>query len=279
MRNLPEWIKTKSYIGSNYREMKKILIEFSVNTICQSALCPNIYRCFENKSAAFLIMGRVCTRHCLYCNVSNNKPEKIKESESVSIAKIVKHFNMRHTVITSVTRDDLPDGGASCFVRTIKEIRNLNPETTVEVLIPDFDGSEDALEIVVNEKPEIINHNIEVVEKLFPLIRPQADYRRSLNLLNTVKKIGKDIRTKSGIIVGLGETKDELIKTMVDLRKVCCDILTIGQYLRPSEKHYPVIEYYHPDEFAEFKMIGENLGFSEINSNPLVRSSYQLGGC
>lgn len=278
MRSLPDWIKTNSRMGGTYREMKNLLEEFSVNTICQDALCPNIYKCFENKSTAFLIMGRVCTRHCLYCNVSNDKPEKIEESEAVGIAKIVKHFNMRHAVITSVTRDDLPDGGASYFVRTIKEMRKLNPETTVEVLIPDFNGSDDALEMVVNEKPEIINHNIEVVERLFPVIRPQAGYIRSLNLLNTVKKINKDIRTKSGIMVGFGETKDEVIRTMADLKNVGCDILTIGQYLRPSEKHYPVSKYYHPDEFAEFKMIGEKLGFSLTNSSPLVRSSYQLGG-
>ena len=276
MSNLPAWIKVKSPIGSRYREMKGLLEKYSVNTICQSALCPNIWRCFNNGSAAFLILGKICTRHCLYCNVSNSEPEKVNESEAVGIAKIVEHFGMKYVCITSVTRDDLRDGGAYFFVKTIKEIRKINPETTIEVLIPDFSGSEESLRIITDEKPEILNHNIETVERLYPIIRARADYWCSIKLIQKVKNIDKNIKTKSGIIVGLGETKEEVVKTMVDLRNVSCDIMTIGQYLRPSEMHYPVIRYYHPDEFIEMKEIGEKLGFSEVKASPLVRSSYQL---
>jgi len=276
MHHLPDWIKVKSPIGSRYREMKRLLEKYSVNTICQSALCPNIWRCFNSGCAAFLILGRTCTRHCLYCNVSNGKPEKVNDSESIGIAKIVNHFGMKHVCVTSVTRDDLPDGGAYFFVETIKEIRKINPETTIEVLIPDFGGSEKSLRKVINENPEILNHNIETVERLYPVIRPEADYKHSIELLRKVKRIDGNIKTKSGIMMGLGETKEEVIKTMVNLRNVSCDILTIGQYLRPSEMHCPVIRYYHPDEFIEMKEIGKKLGFSEVKSSPLVRSSYQL---
>ena len=276
MRHLPDWIKVKSPIGSRYREMKGMLEKYSVNTICQGALCPNIWRCFNSGSAAFLILGRICSRHCLYCNVSMSKPEKVNESEAMGIAKITNYFGMKHVCVTSVTRDDLPDGGAYFFVKTIKEIRKINPDTTIEVLIPDFNNSEESLRVVVNEKPEILNHNMETVERLYPVIRPQADYKRSLELLGKVRKLDENIKTKSGIMVGLGENKEEVVNTMGELRNVSCDMLTIGQYLRPSETHHPVIRYYHPDEFIEMKEIGEKLGFSEVKSSPLVRSSYQL---
>ena len=276
MRHLPDYLKVKSSFGEKYREMKRLLDEYSVNTICQCSLCPNKSRCFDSGEAAFLILGRVCTRNCLYCNISEERPERINESEFTGIAKIVKHFNMKHAVVTSVTRDDLPDGGASYFVKAIKEIRKINTGTAVEVLVPDFKGAESSINVVIKEKPEILNHNIETVKGLYPLIRPEADYKRSINLLENAKNFNGGIKTKSGIMIGFGETKDEVIEAMKDLRDVSCDILTIGQYLRPSQKHYPVKRYYEPDEFAELKEIGEELGFEEVKSAPLVRSSFQL---
>ena len=275
MRRLPDWIKVKASFGKNYREMSNLLKKHSVNTICRNALCPNMGRCFDNGTAAFLILGNTCTRHCLYCNVTNDKPEIINENEANGIAEIVNHFSLKHVCVTSVTRDDLPDGGASYFVWVIREIRKQNPKTSIEVLIPDFGGSREALLMVVEEKPEVLNHNTETVRGLFPKIRPQADYERSLNLLSLVKKINPEMKTKSGIMVGFGETKADIIETMNDLKKVSCDILTIGQYLRPSEKHYPVNKYYTPEEFIEFRKIGEEMGF-DIKSAPLVRSSFQL---
>jgi len=269
-------MKVKAPFGEKYIEMKRLLDEYSVNTICQNALCPNIGECFNNGVSTFLILGKICTRHCLYCNVSNSEPERVDEAETERIAKIVNHFKMKHVVVTSVTRDDLPDGGASLFVKTIKEIRNINPDTSIEVLIPDFRGSDESLKMVVLEKPDILNHNIETVERLYPVVRPEADFKRSLELLRRVKKFDNSIKTKSGIMVGLGETKNEVVQTMKYLRKVSCDMLIIGQYLSPSENHYPVKRFYHPDEFLEMKNIGEKLGFLKIKSTPLARSSYQF---
>ncbi|MFC1562804.1 lipoyl synthase [candidate division KSB1 bacterium] len=276
IRRLPDWMKVRSPLGKNYIEMKRLLKEYSVNTICQNALCPNIGRCFNSGVNAFLILGKVCTRHCKYCNVSSSKPEMVNDAEAKSIAKIVNHFRMKHAVVTSVTRDDLSDGGAFLFVKTIKEIRKINHDTTVEVLIPDFNGCDESLKVVIFEKPDVLNHNIETVERLYPVMRPQADYKRSLELLKKSKEIDKNLKTKSGLMVGLGETKDEVVKAIKDLREVACDMLIIGQYLSPSEKHYPINRFYHPDEFMEMQNIGMEMGFLEIKSTPLARSSYQF---
>ena len=270
----PEWLKLKIQANQEKKEVETLLNKLSLHTVCEEARCPNLMECYSKKTATFLILGKYCTRHCLFCNVEKGTPLPLEEDEPWRVAKAVAELRLKHAVITSVTRDDLPDGGASQFGAVIRAIRRLNEGTTVEVLIPDFQGSYDALRIVVEAEPEIINHNIETVPRLYPEVRPGADYHRSLSLLGQVKTIKHKMLTKSGVMVGLGEKENELIRVFEDLRKVGCEILTIGQYLAPSSKHYPVVEYISPETFAHYKAIGEELGFSHVTAGPFVRSSY-----
>lgn len=271
----PQWLRVNTSWGENYRLLKSLLADSSLHTVCQEANCPNINHCFGNKTATFLILGNICTRGCRFCDVKRGTPQEVDKDEPKRVAFAVKELGLAYAVITSVTRDDLPDGGASLFAQTIQEIRNLIPDCRVEVLIPDLLGSFESLKIVLEAKPDVLNHNLETVERLYPQVRRGADYQRSLNLLHAAKNYDQNLITKSGIMVGLGEIWEEIVNFMEDLRNVNCDLLTIGQYLSPSREHLPVLKYYQPDEFAELKSIGEGMGFSHVESGPLVRSSYQ----
>ena len=279
----PEWLKITYRCGPNREETEKLLSSLSLHTVCEEANCPNLMECFNRKTATFMILGCTCTRNCTFCDVQKGRPQTVDPEEPLHVAQAVKDLSLRHVVITSVTRDDLPDGGATHFADVIKSIRDINSDKIkVEVLIPDFQGSIEALKIVADAKPAIINHNVETVPRLYPEVRPMADYRRSLELLENIKKLDSSIYSKSGIMIGLGEKEDEVIEVMKDLRKVDCDFLTIGQYLAPSKKHHPVVEYVHPDVFERYKAKGVELGFKYVASAPLVRSSYMadkaLGG-
>ena len=280
-RRLPPWFKVTIRQGPDYRDIRRTMDSLGLHTICEEARCPNVWECWNNRTATFLILGDICTRRCHYCAVTTGRPLELDREEPLRVAQAVQALGLRHAVITSVNRDELEDGGAWIFAETIRHIRRLVPPCAVEVLIPDFEGSEAALAAVVAEKPDILNHNIETVRRLFPPIRPQGKYDRSLTLLDRAKRMGA--WTKSGLIVGMGETNEEVRGVMRDLRTVGCDIMTIGQYLRPTKQHLPVARYYHPDEFAAFKAEGLSLGFSHVESGPLVRSSYhaerQVAGC
>ena len=280
-RRLPPWFKVTIRQGPDYRDIRRTMDSLGLHTICEEARCPNVWECWNNRTATFLILGDICTRRCHYCAVTTGRPLELDREEPLRVAQAVQALGLRHAVITSVNRDELEDGGAWIFAETIRHIRRLVPPCAVEVLIPDFEGSEAALAAVVAEKPDILNHNIETVRRLFPSIRPQGKYERSLTLLDRAKRMGA--WTKSGLIVGMGETNEEVRGVMRDLRTVGCDIMTIGQYLRPTKQHLPVARYYHPDEFAAFKAEGLSLGFSHVESGPLVRSSYhaerQVAGC
>jgi lipoic acid synthetase len=271
----PEWLKVKTSWGENYRNLKSLLADSSLHTVCQEANCPNINHCFGNKTATFLILGNICTRGCRFCDVKRGTPQAVDKDEPKRVAFAVKELRLSYAVITSVTRDDLPDGGVSVFSQTVREIRNLVSKCRVELLIPDFLGCFESLKIVLEAKPDVLNHNLETVRRLYPQVRRGADYQRSLSLLRIAKNYDQNLITKSGIMVGLGETWEEIVNLMEDLRNVNCDLLTIGQYLSPSKQHLPVVKYYHPGEFAELKNIGERMGFSHVESGPLVRSSYQ----
>jgi lipoic acid synthetase len=266
----PNWLKTKIPDPKYILNMKKNLK--GLNTVCESALCPNISECFKNKTATFMILGDVCTRSCGFCAVKGGVLSAPDPEEPYKVAEAVERLGIRYAVITSVTRDDLPDGGAEHFKRTVESIRKKNRDTLIEVLIPDFKGSKEALSKVIGAKPDVIAHNLETVPRLYPVVRPKADYNGSLTLLENVKKY--DILTKSGIMLGLGEELEEVLRVMEDLKKVGCDILTIGQYLKPLGDKLEVKRFVHPDEFAELKNIGESLGFRHVESGPLVRSSY-----
>ncbi|WP_432667607.1 lipoyl synthase [Wukongibacter baidiensis] len=270
----PEWLKIKLNKGRSLDYVKDILNRFSLNTVCEEANCPNRMECFSKKTATFMILGSECSRSCRFCNVSHGQLQKVDPKEPENVANAVIELGLKHVVITSVTRDDLADGGAGHFAEVIKSIKSRDEKIVVEVLIPDFQGDEEALRKVVDAKPEIINHNIETVPRLYDEIRPEAIYERSLELLRNIKSMNKDIFTKSGIMVGLGENEDETIKVLEDLRGVGCDYLTIGQYLAPSREHHPVIEYIHPTTFQMYKDKALGLGFSFVASDPLVRSSY-----
>jgi len=280
-RRLPPWFKVTIRQGPDYRDIRRTMDSLGLHTICEEARCPNVWECWNNRTATFLILGDICTRRCHYCAVTTGRPLELDREEPLRVAQAVQALGLRHAVITSVNRDELEDGGAAIFAETIRHIRRLVPACAVEVLIPDFEGNDAALAAVVAEKPDILNHNIETVRRLFPSIRPQGKYERSLTLLDRAKRMGA--RTKSGLIVGMGETNEEVRGVMRDLRTVGCDIMTIGQYLRPTKQHLPVARYYHPDEFAAFKAEGLSLGFSHVESGPLVRSSYhadrQVAGC
>ena len=274
MRRHPDWLKVKIGGGEIFAKIKSMLRSAKLHTICEEAKCPNIAECFDCGTAVFLILGDTCTRNCRYCNVKHGTPLPLNPNESKDVADSVKKLGLKYVVITSVTRDDLKDGGASVFYEAVNEIKKLNNNCRVEVLIPDFKGNKGALQTVIDARPDVINHNIEVVEKLFPEIRPQGNYKTSLELLKNIKKINKNMTTKSGFMLGLGESKEQIINTMQDLRKVSVDFLTIGQYLQPTRNHFDIKKYYTPEEFNEFKKIAMNLGFAHVESGPLVRSSY-----
>lgn len=270
----PEWLRIKPHSTKGLEFVEEMTKNLHLNTVCNEALCPNRGECYGRKTATFMILGSVCTRGCTFCNVSRGKVQPVDENEPERVALAVKALGLKHAVITSVTRDDLPDGGAGHFARVIKAIRNTADGVTIEVLIPDFQGNVNALKKVADARPEIINHNIETVPVLYPEVRPQADYKRSLNILRNVKDMDSSIYTKSGIMVGLGETEEQVLQVMQDLRNVHCDFLTIGQYLAPSVKHHPVVEYIHPDQFRAYEEKAYQMGFLYVASGPLVRSSY-----
>ena len=271
-RRLPPWFKVRLQTGPDYQELSRITQELKLHTICEEARCPNKWECWNARTATFLILGDICTRRCHYCSVATGRPLAVDYDEPRRIGEAVEALGLRHAVITSVNRDELADGGASIFVETMREIRRRIPSCTIEVLIPDFEGNETALAAVCVEQPEILNHNIETVPRLFASIRPQGKYQRSIDLLDRAKRMG--MTTKSGLIVGMGESIDEAREVMRDLRAVGCDIMTIGQYLQPTKEHLPVARFYHPDEFALLKEEGMAMGFRHVESGPLVRSSY-----
>lgn len=278
MRQLkPDWLKILTKTSGEKEEIEKLLSTLSLHTVCEEANCPNLSECFCDKTAAFMILGSVCTRNCTFCNVMKGIPQDIDWEEPQHVAEAVAALGLKHAVITSVTRDDLQDGGASHFVKVIHAIRNHCPSVTIEVLTPDFQGEVESLKMIVRAKPEIINHNIETVKRLYPMVRPTAVYNRSLDFLAEVKKLDSSILTKSGIMLGFGETKDEVLQVLSDLREKKCDFLTIGQYLSPSRTHLPVIEFVHPDKFDEYRIVALKMGFTYVASGPLVRSSYHAG--
>lgn len=273
-RKYPDWLKIKVKAQQDINYVNDLLKTLNLNTVCEHANCPNLMECYNRKTATFMILGSMCTRNCTFCNVTKGKTENVDPHEPDHVAQAVRKLGLKHVVVTSVTRDDLEDGGAGHFADVIKIIKELNSNVTVEVLIPDFAGNEGALKKVVDAKPEIINHNIETVQRLYPEVRPKADYRRSLELLENIKNMDGTILSKSGIMVGLGEKESEVIEVFKDLRSVGCDILTVGQYLSPSPQHHPVVEYIHPDIFSMYKERAEEMGFKYVASAPLVRSSY-----
>ncbi|MGZ8375344.1 MAG: lipoyl synthase [Nitrospira sp.] len=269
---LPAWFKVSATTGPDYLDIKQTMERLKLHTICEEARCPNRWECWNARTATFLILGDICTRRCHYCSVETGRPHSVDHNEPIRVAEAIRALGLRHAVITSVNRDELPDGGASVFADTIRQTRRLNPTCTIEVLIPDFEGNEEALATVCAEKPEILNHNIETVWRLFPSIRPQGKYQRSIDLLARAKE--HEMKTKSGLILGMGETLDQAREVMRDLRAVNCDIITIGQYLQPTRDHLPVARFYDPSEFTLLKEEGLTMGFTHVESGPLVRSSY-----
>jgi lipoic acid synthetase len=269
----PPWIKWKAPDPKILQQMKRLLKNLNLHTICESAHCPNIGFCFSRKTATFLILGDICTRRCTFCAVKKGTPLPVDINETLAVAKAVRRLGLQYVVITSVTRDDLSDGGASQFVKIIEILHQQTNKIEVEVLIPDFKGSFEALQAVVNAGPQVINHNIETVSRLYPAVRPGAAYKRSLALLSKVKQMNPKIITKSGLMLGLGETKTEVIEALRNLRNANCDLLTIGQYLQPSSTHHEIITFVTPEEFSEYEHIGLKMGFTGIVSAPLARSS------
>jgi lipoic acid synthetase len=271
----PDWLRVKAPQWERVGNVKDILRDLSLNTVCEEASCPNIGECFNAGTATFLIMGPACTRACPYCDIDfDKKPKPLDPTEPARLAEAVHRLKLNHVVITSVNRDDLPDGGASQFVRCIEAVRTISPQTTIEVLIPDLCGNWNALEIILQAAPEVLNHNTETVPRLYRRVRPQGNYDRTMELLLRSRQINPAAYTKSGIMVGLGETDTEVRQVMQDLRVVDCDILTIGQYLQPSQKHLQVDAFIPPEQFAAWKAFGEELGFLQVVSSPLTRSSY-----
>lgn len=271
----PDWLRVKAPQWERVGNVKEILRDLALNTVCEEASCPNIGECFNAGTATFLIMGPACTRACPYCDIDfEKKPQALDPTEPTRLAEAVRRMQLNHVVITSVNRDDLPDGGASQFVRCINAIHEVSPHTTIEVLIPDLCGNWQALEIILQAKPEVINHNTETISRLYRRVRPQGNYERTMELLQRSRQISPSTYTKSGIMVGLGETDAEIRQVMEDLRRVDCDILTIGQYLQPSQKHLQVSDFITPEQFAAWQTFGEELGFLQVVSSPLTRSSY-----
>jgi lipoyl synthase len=268
----PEWLRVRIPSGEQYARLKELMVGQRLHTVCEEARCPNMGECWNAGTATFMILGDVCTRSCGFCAVKTGRPQFYDRDEPARVAEAVKSMNVRHAVITSVNRDELEDGGASIFAETIRASRAARPGVTIEVLIPDFQGNPDALRTVIDAHPDILNHNTETIPRLYPTVRPQAKYARSLELLDRAKKEG--MVTKSGLMVGLGETNDEVLEVLSDLHAVSCDIVTLGQYLQPTKEHLPVARYVHPDEFAMFREKGIAMGFRHVESGPLVRSSY-----
>jgi lipoic acid synthetase len=268
----PEWLKVRIPSGENYARLKGLIDTHRLNTVCEEARCPNMGECWHHGTATFMILGDVCTRSCGFCAVKTGKPETLDAGEPARVAEAVRIMGLRHAVITSVNRDELLDGGAGIFAETIRTTRELSPGTTIEVLIPDFRGDERALDTVLDAFPEILNHNMETVPRLYAAVRPQAKYGRSLELLSRAKARG--FTTKTGMMLGIGETPGEVLEVMEDLAGIRCDILTLGQYLRPTKDHLPVDRYVTPDEFASYRTAGMAMGFRHVESGPLVRSSY-----
>ncbi|MCL4352692.1 MAG: lipoyl synthase [Firmicutes bacterium] len=273
-QNLPPWLKIRLTQGANYTELKNLMRSQTLHTVCEEALCPNIFECWESRTATFLILGDICTRNCGFCAITTGRPTHLDREEPFRVAETVKTMGLNHVVITSVTRDDLKDGGAEIFSRTIEEIRRTVPGCGIEVLTPDFLGNWDAVAAVTTARPDIYNHNTETVPRLYRRVRPKARYERTLELLQRVRAQDPTIVTKSGIMVGLGETREEIHQVLVDMRAHHIDVLTVGQYLRPDQKHLPVEKFYTPEEFLEIKTEAEELGFLHVESGPLVRSSY-----
>lgn len=271
-KRLPPWMKMQMPAGVTYSKVKNLVSRNQLNTICMSGNCPNIGDCWSRGTATFMILGDVCTRNCKFCNVKTGRPGLVDWNEPERIARSVQIMGLKHCVITSVTRDDLDDGGSGIWAGTIREVKRINPETTIEVLIPDFQGHEEDILRVISEKPEVISHNLETVERLTGIIRSGADYRRSMKVIGIIADSGTT--SKSGIMLGLGETTEEVITTMDDLLNAGCRVLTIGQYLQPSKDHWPVTDYIEPEKFRQFETIGLNKGFRFVESSPLVRSSY-----
>lgn len=274
IKRKPEWLRVKMQGGLEAKKVKSLISDLSLNTVCNDANCPNQMECYKRGTATFMILGRNCTRNCTFCNVTQAKPDDLDINEPENVAKAVAKLKLEHAVITSVTRDDLEDEGANHFAQVVREIRKHSPQTTVELLIPDMSGKEELLDIILNTNPNVLNHNIETVPELYDVVRPMAIFERSLRVLDYAKKSYPHIHTKSGIMVGLGETEDQVVETLKRLREVDCDMVTIGQYLRPSESHIEVKEYISPEQFDRYKEIAEELGFKKVSSAPLVRSSY-----
>jgi lipoic acid synthetase len=270
----PDWLKVRAPGSPSYLRLKGLMRDLKLHTVCEEAQCPNIGECWNHGTATFMILGDVCTRACSYCAVSHGRPGPVDAAEPVRVAEAIRTLDLSYVVITSVDRDDLADGGASIFAATIRETRVRLPRCRIEVLIPDFQGSQPALHAVLDARPDVLNHNTETVPRLYRMARSGGRYARTLELLDRSRRHAPDIPTKSGLMVGLGEQRDELIATLKDLRNVGCGILTLGQYLRPSPAHAAMVRYYHPDEFAELKAIALDMGFVHVESGPLVRSSY-----
>jgi lipoyl synthase len=268
----PSWLRVKLPTGETYKKVREIVSEHNLHTICESGHCPNMGECWGEGTATFMILGNICTRSCGFCNVATGRPEPVDEFEPAKVAQSVKLMNVKHAVITSVDRDELKDGGAEIWAATVRAIRKQSPETTLETLIPDFAGKWENLQLIIDEAPEVVSHNLETVRRLTKGVRIQAKYDRSLEVLDRLSKAG--IRTKSGLMLGLGETKEEVIESMDDLRNVGVNVLTLGQYLQPTPKHLDVEEFIHPDLFEEYKEIALAKGFMYVESSPLVRSSY-----
>jgi lipoyl synthase len=273
----PEWLKVRAPGSPSYLRLKSLMRDLQLHTVCEEAQCPNIGECWNHGTATFMILGDVCTRACAYCAVAHGRPAPADPAEPERVANAVRALALNHIVITSVDRDDLADGGASIFAETIRRTRALLPSCRIEVLIPDFQGNDDALRAVLDARPDVLNHNTETVPRLYRMARSGGRYARTLELLDRARRYTPDIPTKSGVMVGLGEEREELVATFKDLSAVGCQILTVGQYLRPSAAHAPMVRYYHPDEFRDLKQAALDLGFVQVESGPLVRSSYHAG--
>jgi lipoic acid synthetase len=270
----PDWLKAPAPAGENYQDVVSLMRELDLHTVCEEARCPNMGDCWNHRTATFLLLGETCTRGCRYCAIGKGKPQPLDENEPERLARAVEHLKLKHVVLTSVNRDDVPDGGAHIFARSMQLIRDYVPDCSIEVLIPDFDGNWDALQTVLDEHPDVLNHNIETVPRIFRRFRPRAGFEQSLELLARARRFSADMVTKSGLMVGAGETNDEVLEVMDALRRSDVNVMTIGQYLAPTDSHWPIDRYVTPAEFAMFKQEGLRRGFSHVESAPLVRSSY-----
>jgi len=270
----PEWLKVRLPSGPNSLELKGLMRGLELHTVCEEARCPNLGECWEQRTATFLILGDTCTRACGFCAIKSGRPTLLDRREPLRVAEAVRHLGLQHVVITSVTRDDLPDGGAAIFAECIRKVREYVPGCSVEVLIPDLMGNWEALAVIMEAQPDVLNHNTESVPRLYHIVRPKAKYERSLELLRRARELDPPVITKSGVMVGIGETRQELREVFADLRRVDCDVLTIGQYLRPTPRHLPIDRYYTPEEFRELREEALAMGFAHVEAGPLVRSSY-----